>query len=181
MNLKAYYDKAMNYEDYVSKLEENLKMHQLHCKRFENEVTEEDVKNIKAIKPANVLVLTEPWCGDSLAVLPVVRKIGEINGSWPFKVLLRDENLDLTDQFLTRGGRAVPVFLFLSDDYSLIFKWGPRPKEAQDIYEAHRLQLQDGTIEKTEVIKKIRNFYARDHGRSIFSELMSVLKENHLF
>lgn len=180
MNFKEYYDKAMAYEDYVSLLGENLKMHQVHCKRFEKDITEEEEKHIKAVKPANILVLTEPWCGDSLAVLPVVRNIAEINGSWSMKVLRRDKNLDLMDRFLTRGGRAVPVFLFLADDYSLIFKWGPRPKAAQDIFEAHRQQLQEGTIEKMEVIKKIRNFYSKNHGKAILSELMSALKENHL-
>jgi hypothetical protein len=180
MNFKKYYDKAMAYEDYVSLLGENLKMHQVHCKRFEKDITEEEEKHIKAIKPVNILVLTEPWCGDSLAVLPVVRKVAEINGSLFMKVLRRDENLDLMDQFLTRGGRAVPLFFFLADDYSLIFKWGPRPQAAQDIFVAHRQQLQEGTIEKMEVIKRIRNFYSKNRGKAILSELMLALKENHL-
>jgi hypothetical protein len=180
MNVKEYYDKAMNYEDYVSLLGENFKMHQVHCKRFEKNITGEEEKQIKAVKPVNLLVLTEPWCGDSLAVLPVVRKIGEINGSWSVKVLRRDENLELMDRFLTRGGRAVPLFFFLADDYSLLFKWGPRPRAAQDIFEAHRRQLQEGTIEKMDVVKKIRHFYSKNHGKAILSELMSVLKENHL-
>ena len=69
---------------------------------------------------------------------------------------MRDQNTDLMDQFLTRGGRAVPIFLFLNQHFNLIFKWGPRPKIIQDIYEVHRDRIDDGTISKIEIIKKLK-------------------------
>ncbi len=175
MDLKAYFEKALPYDEYVTLLEENLALHQQHYRKFE--IGEEDAKEIRRFKPLNIIVLTEPWCGDSLAILPVVRKIAETNGKWTLKVLRRDENPELMAQFLTRGSRSVPIFLFLADDYSLISHWGPRPRAAQEIFEQYREQFKQGKIEKSEVIKKIRNFYARNRGKAILSELLSFFRE----
>jgi len=178
MDFKAYFEKALTYDKYVELLEDNRDLHQLHYKKFKASPGEEQV--IKGIKPLKIIVLTEPWCGDSLAIFPVVRRIAEINGHWEMKILRRDENPELMDQFLTRSARAVPIILFLDENYSLLFRFGPRPKAAQDIFETHREEFKAGKIEKTEVIKKIRTFYAKDRGNAILNELLSIFKENHL-
>jgi len=173
MNFNEYFDKAMSYEEYVSQLGEHCALHNLHYNKFS--ITPGEEARLKAAGPVKILVLTEPWCGDSLAVFPVVRKMAELNGTWEVRILLRDQNLELMDQFLTRGGRAVPIFFFIDGDGALIFKFGPRPKASQQIFEDHRQQIQDGKIEKMEVIKKIRNFYARDRGQAIITELLELL------
>lgn len=174
MDMKEYYKKAMSYEEYVAQLGEHCALHQLHYNKFS--VSPDEEARIKAVQPVKILVLTEPWCGDSLAVFPVVRKMTELNGAWETRVLLRDQNLDLMDQFLTRGGRAVPLFFFIGEDDRLIFKFGPRPKASQQIFEDHRQLIQEGKIEKMEVIKKIRNFYAKDRGKAIAAELLGLLE-----
>jgi hypothetical protein len=173
MNFKEYIDRAMNYEKYESVLGEQLAMYRQHYCRFE--MSREEEARVKGLKPLTLLVLTEPWCGDSLAIFPVLKKMAEVNGSWDIKILLRDENLDLIDMFLTRGGRAVPLFFFVAEDYSLILKWGPRPAVAQQIYEDHRAMIERGEIEKKEVIKKIRGFYSKDRGKAIIAELLGLL------
>ncbi len=176
MNFDLYFKKALTYEKYVYQLGENQNLHNRHYERFK--ITADRQKAIKKITPLNILVLTEPWCGDSLAIFPVVRKLAETNGCWLIKVLRRDENTEFMDHFLTRGGRAIPIFLFLSEDFKLIFRWGPRPYEAQQIFETYRQQIQDGEIEKSTVIKKIRMFYSRDRGQEIMKELLSTMKEH---
>ena len=178
MDLKAYFEKALTYDQYVELLEDNRELHRLHYKKFKASPGEEQV--IKKIKPLKIIVLTEPWCGDSLAIFPVVRKIAEINGHWEMRILRRDENLELMDQFLTRNARAVPIFLFLDEDYKLISRFGPRPQAAQAIFEMHREEFKAGKIEKSEVIKKIRNFYAKDKGKAILNDLLSIFKETQL-
>ena len=178
MNLNSYFEKALSYDDYVGLLEDNLPLHRLHYNKFKISPREEQI--IKDIKPLRILVLTEPWCGDSLAIFPVVRRIAEINGNWPLKILRRDENLDLMDQFLTRHARAVPIFLFLREDGSLIFRFGPRPRAAQAIFETYREEFKAGKIEKAEVIKKIRNFYAKNRGNAILNELLAAFTEHRL-
>lgn len=178
MNLKPYIDKALSYEAYVALLDDNLALHQRHYDKCE--IPAEAAHRLEQMKPLTILVLTEPWCGDSLAIFPVVRKMAETAGGWTIKVLTRDENPELMDQFLTRGGRAVPIFLFLDTGGALLLRWGPRPKAAQDIFEQYRQRFIEGKMEKMEIIKKIRNFYSKDRGQSIINELLSTFEETNL-
>ncbi|MCK4765226.1 MAG: thioredoxin family protein [Candidatus Aminicenantes bacterium] len=176
MNLKPYFEKALPYEEYISLLGENLELYQHHYKKFTIPGAQEE--KIRKYKSLKILVLAEPWCGDCTAILPIVGKIAETIGAWSVKVLLRDKNLDLMEQFLTRGGLAIPILLFLTEDYSLLSRWGPRPEVVQQIFEDHRSQIQDGKIEKSAVIKKIRNFYARDRGQAIMKDILNTLKKH---
>lgn len=49
------------------------------------------------------LLITESWCGDAANSVPVIAKLAEINAAIDLKMVLRDENTALMDQFLTRG------------------------------------------------------------------------------
>jgi hypothetical protein len=172
LNLNAVYKKAMTYDNYVTILNEYQSLHQLHYNKFI--VPEDQNKIIQHYRPLKILVITEPWCGDSLALIPVLRKIAETNGSWDIKLLLRDANSDLMHQFLTNGARAIPIFLFLDDTFNLLFRWGPRPVVAQKIFEDHRILINQGKIEKTDVIKKIRLYYTKDRGLTTYVELSHI-------
>ena len=80
MNLRYVFDNAMTYEAYTSILGQNLSLHQLHYRKC---IIDPDwILKIKSFRPANILMITEPWCSDSLALLPIVRRISEINGQW---------------------------------------------------------------------------------------------------
>jgi hypothetical protein len=64
----------------------------------------------------NILVITEDWCGASLASLPFVAKLVEGLPRIEMRIFLRDENPDLMDQFLKNGlYRSVPVFAFFDE------------------------------------------------------------------
>ena len=54
------------------------------------------------------LVLTEAWCGDAAQNLPILAKMAEANPNVELRLVLRDENLDLMDAYLTNGGRSIP-------------------------------------------------------------------------
>lgn len=63
-----------------------------------------------------VLVITEDWCGTSLAYLPFVAKLVESRPDIELRVFLRDENSDVMDQFLKKGMyRSIPVFVFFDE------------------------------------------------------------------
>jgi hypothetical protein len=176
MNLSNYFDQALAYEDYINMLGQNLLLHQLHFKKFS--LDKKASLQVKQLDPYKILVITEPWCGDSLAILPVVKKIAEQGIDWEIKVVRRDENPDLMGKFLTKGARAIPIFLFINEAGDLCFKWGPRPRAAQGIYDSYRELIRCGKISKPDVIKKIRQFYAQDRGNTILSELMHLLRSN---
>ncbi len=77
-------------------------------------ITSDDREVLRKLgETLKVLVLTEDWCGTSLAYLPFVAKLVDGNPNVEMRIFLRDENPDLMDQFLKRGlHRSIPVFAF---------------------------------------------------------------------
>lgn len=174
--LEKYFTEGVSLDDLEMSLGTMKALHDLHYKKFS--LSEKDVEKIRSIGHVKIIIITEPWCGDSLAIVPVIKKISELSGSWEIKVLFRDENSELIDKFLTNGGRAIPKLLFLDSDFNLIFHWGPRPKKVQEIYEKYRYSLKKGEVEKPDVVKEMRRFYAKDRGAEIFKEIYKNLKKN---
>ncbi len=173
MNLINEFKNALSLKEFELLLGENKVIHDLHYKKFDPDQSK--LSLIRSLGNIKILVITEPWCGDSLASLPVLIKMGEINISWEIRILLRDENTDLMDKFLTNGGSAIPVFLFLADDGSLISKWGPRPEKVQAIFKAHRERIESGEIDRKEVYLKLRKFYAVNRGKEIMNTIVDLL------
>jgi Thioredoxin len=63
-----------------------------------------------------ILVITEDWCGTSLAVLPYVFKLAEADPRVELRVFLRDANPDLMDRYRKDGRhRSIPVVVFLDE------------------------------------------------------------------
>jgi len=168
MDLKTAFDQGLTPTDYELLLDEKQQgLHALYQKRAR--IEPEDVERLRSAGPLAALVITEPWCGDSLAIFPVVLALFESAGA-EVRVALRDKNPDLIDQYLTNGGRAIPIVVVLDEDGHEQFHWGPRPAPAQAIVEEHREAVAAGTMEKIEVHKRIRAFYAGDHGKTIVEE-----------
>ncbi len=173
MTLREYFARGFTPKQYEDLLGEQLELHQLHYRRAQ--ISNEAIAAVCTLEARRVLIITEPWCGDSLAILPVVLKLFDQAGSGEIRIVLRDRNLELMDRYLTRGGRAIPIVIFLDETYEKLFHWGPRPAAAQAIFEEHREDLNAGRIDKSEVIKQIRNFYGRDRGESIIEEFLQRL------
>lgn len=67
--------------------------------------------------PRNVLVITEDWCGTSLAHVPFVAKLVAGDPALQMRIFLRDTNVDLMDLYLKHGRhRSIPVFAFFDAD-----------------------------------------------------------------
>jgi len=77
------------------------------------------------------LILMADWCGDVVRNIPVVFGALEVSGI-PTEVLIMEENLDTMDEFLTMGGRSVPIVIFADESGNVLGQWGPRPAYVQE-------------------------------------------------
>ncbi len=169
MELREYFDIGLTVDSYTQLLDnDQTDLHKLYERRAK--IDEATVEAIRAAGSHKILVITEPWCGDSLAIFPVVAKLFSEAGC-KVRVIRRDEHPDLIDQYLTHGGRAIPIVIVLDEEFNERFHWGPRPEQAQSIVTDHKAAMAAGEIDKAEVHKMIRGFYARDHGKTIVSEV----------
>jgi hypothetical protein len=119
------------------------------------------------------LVISEGWCGDAAQILPVVDKIvKESDGKFKMKLILRDEHLEIMDNYLTKGGRAIPVLLVLDENNNEILpKWGPRPAILQNLLAEWKKEEVDYAI----TAEKIHSWYAKDKTLSTQLELAEYL------
>lgn len=64
-------------------------------------------------EPLHALVITEDWCGDSLAHLPVLFRLARESGKIAVHIFKRDEHRELAAQFPLPTGRvAIPIIVF---------------------------------------------------------------------
>ncbi len=118
------------------------------------------------------LVITEDWCGDSAQNLPYIYKYVENHPKIDFKIVLRDENVDILDQFYENGaGRGIPKIIIFTSSGKVLFKWGPRPAFAQNFVK----ELKQNGIESKTVNEKLHLWYARNKGKELEKELKNML------
>ena len=92
--------------------------------------------------PLHVLVLAEDWCGDVIANLPVLGRLAAESGTLDIRVFLRDQNLDLIDQYLKDGQfRSIPVFVFFDAAFQELGHWIERPARMTELQSAMRRDL----------------------------------------
>lgn len=96
------------------------------------QLTADQTACVRALnKPMTWLVITEAWCGDAAQNLPVLKIIADQNPDIDLKIVLRDDNEELMEQFLTNGTKSIPKMIILEkNSHEVIATWGPRPKEA---------------------------------------------------
>ena len=87
-------------------------------------------------------------------------------------MILRDENLDIMDQFLTNGGRSIPKLIGLSADNEILFSWGPRPQLMQETYTT----MKAAGMEYAEISETIHRMYAKNNGKAFQDELLTLLQ-----
>lgn len=93
-------------------------------------------------KKIKILAITEDWCGDAMINNAILRKIAEA-ADIEVRAVLRDQDTELIDAYLTRGGRAIPIYIFLSSEGKVLGKWGPRAPELQGFVMKSRESLPD--------------------------------------
>jgi len=81
--------------------------------------------------PKKAIAIAEAWCGDVYRELPTLARIAEAAGM-ELRIFLRDENPDIMDEFLSNNGksRAIPVFVFYTDDLQYITHFTERSANA---------------------------------------------------
>lgn len=118
------------------------------------------------------LVITESWCGDAAHIVPVLFKIAEfININ--FRVVLRDDNLELMDMFLTNGARAVPKLVMIDNvSGEVLNTYGPRPSEATQMVIDYKAK--HGVI-TPEFKEDLQHWYNKDKGQNIVHDITEML------
>ncbi len=121
------------------------------------------------------LVIAESWCGDGANLLPVMNKVAELNNNITFRVVLRDENEDLMDLFLTNNSRSIPKLIMIDDSTGeVVNTYGPRASVATMMVNDYKKEHGKLTPEFKEDLQR---WYNMDKGQNILEDLAEMLCE----
>lgn len=135
-------------------------------------ISEETIQEFQKVKrPQTWLVLTEGWCGDAAQSLPILNKIASDTANIDLKIVLRDENLDLMDLFLTNGGRSIPKLIVLDKDNNVLDFWGPRPTIATKMVTDYK---EKNGILDPQFKQDLQVWYNKDKGKSVQKDFINL-------
>ena len=140
MNLNEWYEKAISPDTYIESMDKH-KENLLHIYDHYQVPNEANFFQILKRKKLRIIVLTEDWCGDAMLNIPILLKLAEAS-DMNVRMLLRDQNLELMDQYLTNGkSRSIPIFIFIDENGNEVAKWGPRAEKIQQYVDASNKNL----------------------------------------
>ncbi len=189
---KEYFANGVDYFQYKEQMSEDLisnsdlkikeyialnqhRMHRVEKTFALSEKLKQQVENLKS--KTYWLVLTEHWCGDASQILPALHKIATASkGKIEMKLVYRDQNLKLMDQYLTNNGRAIPKLIQLDSKYNVTGVWGPRPAFAQKLVK----ELKSNPATADTYANELHLWYARDKQKSIEIEIAALLLQSDL-
>ena len=136
-------------------------------------ITDENSLKLKSLKGEYIwLVISEGWCGDAAQILPILNKMAEESGKIDLKIVLRDENEDLMNLFLTKKAKAIPIVIVIDKETSeVVGSWGPRPKGAADLINKYKKEF--GALDET-AKTDLQLWYLHDKGLSTQEELINL-------
>ncbi|MFN3446588.1 MAG: thioredoxin family protein [Bacteroidia bacterium] len=136
-------------------------------------ISDELADKVKAITEKQTWIcITEGWCGDAAQSVPLFDRLAALNDNINLKIVLRDENLDLMDRYLTNGGRAIPIVIAIQNDKE-IWKWGPRPASLQAVVDEFK---QNPTVTFEELKTQLHTWYAKNKTVDQQNELLKLIK-----
>jgi len=196
--IKTSIDNAISYQEYANLITkivsekkttgneqtqeriEHTKLNSSRIRRLDKIIilTDEAINVFNEVRKQTWLVLCESWCGDTAHTLPVLNKIAENSDKIDLKIVLRNDNLDLTEAFLTNGSQAIPKLIIVDESHCLINVWGPHSKAATQLVLDYKREF--GSID-AEFKKNLQIWYNKDKGVSIISDLVKLIKSTSIY
>jgi hypothetical protein len=193
--MKNHIEKSMTYAEYIKLIDDLLldgkttgpnqseamfnygKLNRQRMHRLEKTVLlSESLKKAAARVERKMiwLIVTEGWCGDAAQNIPTIEKIAAESPNIETRYVLRDENPELMDKYLTNNARSIPKLIAL-DAATLeeLGTWGPRPQAAMDYF----IEMRESGLEKPQMMENLQRWYLKDKERSLQIEFEALLAE----
>jgi hypothetical protein len=188
------FEQGMTYDQFKAGMTRNQSRFEANERRVE--LSPDDLRPFRNLpRPLNVLVIAEDWCGDVIDNLPILGRIAQESGKLNLRVFLRDQNLDLMDQYLNRGQfRSIPVFVFFDDAFNEIGRFIERPDSVTERRAQRRREIfaqnpkfgspdapvdqlpEEVRAELTQAIQAMREELKPIENREVIRELVSIVE-----
>ncbi len=143
-NVSDYLGKGISPEQFIEGMTKNREAFTdwLNAFEWENEETRAFFESIGFRDDLRCLIIAADWCGDVVRNVPVLFQALKATGM-PVEVMIMEQHTDLMDQFLTMGGRSIPVALIVDTGGVVLGQWGPRPAHVQAVMKQFKQENPD--------------------------------------
>lgn len=139
-----------------------------------SKLSEALISSLKQIKSKqHWIVLAEAWCGDVAQNLPIIARMAEQNKNIELRIIFRDENNEIMNEYLTQGARSIPKLVIFDEEFNELTTWGPRPDPVQDMLMAHKNNPNE-TYQ--EYAQKAHTWYAKDRTATLQKEFINLIE-----
>nr|WP_199003103.1 thioredoxin family protein [Flavobacterium sp. ASV13] len=154
------------------------KLNEARMNRLEKTIviSEDVISKLQSLEQHYIwLVISEGWCGDAAQILPILNKMALASDKKiDLRIVLRDENEELMNQYLTNGGKAIPKVIVICKEAGIVrTDWGPRPKGAAELMANHKREF--GVIDE-KIKTDLQLWYLADKGLSVQKELVEIME-----
>ncbi len=169
VDLKAKYESGQTWQDWIAAADKNQEM---MLEKFENyPLTHEDLHFLRALKhEVHVLAISEAWCGDVARQLPIVAKMSEHSNKVNLRIIDRDGHPEVIERYLNNGAKAIPVFIFFSEQFIETGNWKARPQKCNEIFARYKVE---GDIDTGR--KKCKEMMNETNDRMTVDEISKLL------
>lgn len=137
------------------------------------EIDDEVANEFQKIEEPQIwLVITESWCGDAAQSLPIINKMASLNDKIELKLVLRDENPELMDLFLTNNSRSIPKVIIIDSELNVINTWGPRPSFATKMVNEYKEK--NGSLD-AQFKQDLQIWYNKDKGKNVQEDFVNLI------
>ncbi|AIQ65549.1 hypothetical protein D3C81_320270 [compost metagenome] len=174
-NLAAKLGKGLSPRQFVENMTKNQQAFESWYEAFswQDEDDKAYFESLNHRDDLRCLILAADWCGDVVRNVPAVFRILETAGIRT-EVLILEENQDVMDDYLTMGGRAVPIVIIVDTGGYPLGSWGPRPRRVQKLMEEFKRENPDREAPEYETkIAGVRTAMGQAYGEG--TEYQSVI------
>ena len=185
-DIKNYWNHAITFEQYLKDIEKEIlsdknpeftPYYELNKKRIDrilNTFKAKDSQNERFEQlnfSGKLLIITEGWCGDAAQSVPVIyRFFGKL---LEVKIVYRDQNEELINQYLTNGSKSIPIVLILNKNNEVVAHWGPRPEYGNGLF--NKYKNDESTYPKEKFMEDMQMAYNKDKGVAIIEEMIDTI------
>lgn len=193
--MREYLERSMTFADYISLVDRLLaegkttgpiqneakveftKLNRYRINRLEKTIVLGDAIKAAArglTRKITWLIITEGWCGDAAQNVPAIEKIAAASDNITTRYILRDENLELMDRYLTDGARSIPKLIAIDDESGdVLGTWGSRPLAAQLAFQ----DMKARGIDKDSILEQMQRWYNSDRSVAVQKEFEDLIKQ----
>ena len=193
--MREYLERSMTFADYISLVDRLLaegkttgpiqneakvdftKLNRYRIDRLEKTIVLGDAIKAAAqglTRKMTWLIITEGWCGDAAQNVPAIEKIAAASDNITTRYILRDENLELMDRYLTDGARSIPKLIAIDDESGdVLGTWGSRPLAAKLAFE----DMKARGIDKDTILEQMQRWYNSDRSVAVQKEFEDLIKQ----